>query len=80
MAHPSPVSETRADWVEVLTDTPAPDTHHIFSPAVGKLVCERIASGETLNKIASEPGMPSRSTRNGKIDPGDNDPPPPRLR
>jgi transcriptional regulator with XRE-family HTH domain len=25
-------------------------------------VCERIASGETLNKIASEPGMPSRST------------------
>jgi hypothetical protein len=57
-----PVSETRADWVEVLTDTPAPDTHHIFSPAVGNLVCERIASGETLNNIASEPGMPSRST------------------
>jgi hypothetical protein len=25
-------------------------------------VCERIAAGETLNKIASEPGMPSRST------------------
>jgi hypothetical protein len=59
-----PLSETRADWVEVLTDTPAPDTHHIFSPAVGNLVCERIASGETLNKIASEPGMPSRSTIN----------------
>jgi hypothetical protein len=57
-----PVSETRADWVEVLTDTPAPDTHHIFSPAVGNLVCERIADGETLSKIASEPGMPSRST------------------
>jgi hypothetical protein len=35
---------------------------HIFSPAVGNLVCERIAAGETLNKIASEPGMPSRST------------------
>ena len=57
-----PVSETRADWVEVLTDTPAPDTHHIFSPAVGNLVCERIAAGATLNQIASEPGMPSRST------------------
>ena len=30
-----PVSETRADWVEVLTDTPAPDTHHIckYPPA-----------------------------------------------
>ncbi len=25
-------------------------------------MCERIASGETLNEIASEPGMPSRST------------------
>ena len=57
-----PVSETRADWVEVLTDTPAPDSRHIFSPAVGNLVCERIADGETLNQIASEPGMPSRST------------------
>jgi len=57
-----PVSETRADWIEVLADTPAPDSRHIFSPAVGNLVCERIAAGETLNKIASEPGMPSRST------------------
>jgi hypothetical protein len=57
-----PVSETRADWVEVLTDTPAPDTHHIFSPAVGNLVCERIANGESLLKISSEPAMPSRST------------------
>jgi hypothetical protein len=37
-----PVSETRADWVEVLTDTPAPDSRHIFSPTVGNLVCERI--------------------------------------
>ena len=59
-----PVSETRADWIEVLADTPAPDSRHIFSPAVGNLVCERIAAGETLNKIASEPGMPSRSTIN----------------
>src|SRR6478672_2811574 len=33
-----------------------------ISRAVGNLVCERIAAGETLNKIASEPGMPSRST------------------
>jgi hypothetical protein len=57
-----PVSETRADWIEVLTDTPAPDKRHIFSDEMGGLVCERIASGETLNKIASEPGMPSRST------------------
>ena len=57
-----PVSETRADWIEVLADTPAPNSRHIFSPAVGNLVCERIAAGETLNKIASEPGMPSRST------------------
>ena len=57
-----PLSETRADWIEVLADTPAPDSRHIFSPAVGNLVCERIAAGETLNKIASEPGMPSRST------------------
>jgi hypothetical protein len=57
-----PVSETRADWIEVLADTPAPDSRHIFSPAVGNLVCERIAAGDTLNKIASEPGMPSRST------------------
>jgi hypothetical protein len=57
-----PVSETRADWIEVLTDTPAADKRHIFSPAVGNLVCERIADGETLNQIASEPGMPSRST------------------
>jgi terminase small subunit-like protein len=57
-----PVSETRADWIEVLADTPSPDSRHIFSPAVGNLVCERIAAGETLNQIASEPGMPSRST------------------
>src|ERR1700738_2330883 len=57
-----PVSETRPAGSEVLADTPAPDSHHIFSPAVGNLVCERIAAGETLNKIASEPGMPSRST------------------
>ena len=57
-----PVSETRADWIEVLVDAPAANSRHIFSPAVGNLVCERIASGETLNKIASEPGMPSRST------------------
>src|ERR1700736_6476629 len=57
-----PLSETRADWIEILADTPAPDSRHIFSPAVGNLVCERIAAGETLNKIASEPGMPSRST------------------
>ena len=57
-----PVSETRADWIEVLADTPAPDSRHIFSPAVGNLVCERIAAGATLNQIASEPGMPSRST------------------
>ena len=57
-----PVSETRADWIEVLADTPAPDARHIFSPAVGNLVCEHIAAGETLNQIASEPGMPSRST------------------
>jgi hypothetical protein len=57
-----PVSETRADWIEVLDDTPAPDNRHIFSPAVENLVCERIAAGETLNQIASEPGMPSRST------------------
>src|SRR5258708_517580 len=41
---------------------PAPASRHIFSPAVGNLVCERIAAGETLNQIASEPGMPSRST------------------
>jgi hypothetical protein len=27
-------------------------------------VCERIAAGATLNQIASEPGMPSRSTIN----------------
>jgi hypothetical protein len=33
------VSETRADWIEVLADTPAPDSRHIFSPAVGNLVC-----------------------------------------
>src|SRR3984893_16047816 len=59
-----PVSETRADWIEVLADTPAPDSRHIFSPAVGNLVCERIAAGATLNQIASEPGMPSRSTIN----------------
>ena len=57
-----PVSETRADWIEVLTDTPAPDKRHIFSPAVGNLVCERIANGESLLKISSEPAMPSRST------------------
>src|SRR3984893_17956179 len=57
-----PLSETRADWIEILADTPAPDSRHIFSPAVGNLVCERIAAGETLNKIDSEPGMPSRST------------------
>jgi hypothetical protein len=57
-----PLSETRADWIEVLADTPAPDSRHIFSPAVGNLVCERIAAGATLNQIASEPGMPSRST------------------
>ena len=59
-----PVSETRADWIEVLADTPAPDARHIFSPAVGDLVCEHIAAGATLNQIASEPGMPSRSTIN----------------
>jgi hypothetical protein len=47
-----PVSETRADWIEVLADTPAPDSRHIFSPAVGNLVCERIAAGATLNQIA----------------------------
>src|ERR1700704_7096930 len=40
-----PVSETRADWIEGLADTPAPDSRHIFSPAVGNLVCERIAAG-----------------------------------
>ena len=57
-----PVSETRADWIEVLADTPAPDSHHIFSPAVGNLVCERIANGESLLKISREPAMPSRST------------------
>jgi hypothetical protein len=57
-----PVSETRADWIEVLTDTPAADKRHIFSPAVGNLVCERIANGESLLKISSEPAMPSRST------------------
>ena len=57
-----PVSETRDDWIEVLADTPAPDSRHIFSPAVGDLVCEHIAAGATLNQIASEPGMPSRST------------------
>jgi hypothetical protein len=57
-----PVSETRADWIEVLADTPAPDSRH--APAVGNLVCERIAAGSTLNQIASEPGMPSRSTIN----------------
>jgi hypothetical protein len=56
------VSETRADWIEVLADTPAPDSRHIFSPAVGDLVCEHIAAGATLNQIACEPGMPSRST------------------
>jgi hypothetical protein len=27
-----PVSETRADWIEVLADTPAPDSRHIFTP------------------------------------------------
>src|ERR1700720_4311904 len=59
-----PVSETRADWIEILADTPAPDSRHIFSPAVENLVCERIAAGATLNQIASEPGMPSRSTIN----------------
>jgi hypothetical protein len=59
-----PVSETRADWIEVRADTPAPDSRHIFSPAVGNLVCERIAAGATLNQIASEPSMPSRSTIN----------------
>jgi hypothetical protein len=59
-----PVSKTRADWIEVLADTPARDSRHIFSPAVGNLVCERIAAGATLNQIASEPGMPSRSTIN----------------
>jgi hypothetical protein len=57
-----PVSETRADWIEVLADTPAPDKRHIFSPAVGNLVCERIANGESLLKISSQPAMPSRST------------------
>jgi hypothetical protein len=57
-----PVSETRADWIEVLTDTPAADKRHIFSPAVGNLVCERIANGESLLRISSEPAMPSRST------------------
>jgi hypothetical protein len=57
-----PVSETRADWIEVLADTPAPDSHDIFSPAVGNLVCDRIANGESLLKISSEPAMPSRST------------------
>jgi hypothetical protein len=56
------VSETRADWIEVLADTPAPDKRHIFSPAVGNLVCERIANGESLLRISSEPAMPSRST------------------
>jgi transcriptional regulator with XRE-family HTH domain len=59
-----PVRETRADWIEVLVDTPARDSRHIFSPAVGNLVCERIAAGATLNQIASESGMPSRSTIN----------------
>ena len=43
-----PVSETRADWIEVLADTPAPDSRHIFSPAVGNLVCERIAASTLL--------------------------------
>jgi len=57
-----PVSETRADWIEVLADTPAPDSHHIFSPAVGNLVCDRIANGESLLKISREPAMPSRAT------------------
>src|ERR1700736_5567317 len=58
-----PVSETRADWIEVLADTPAPDSRHIFSPAVGNLACERIAAGATLNQIASEPSMPSPLTQ-----------------
>jgi hypothetical protein len=56
------VSETRADWIEVLADTPAPDKRHVFSPAVGNLVCERIANGESLLQISREPAMPSRST------------------
>src|ERR1700730_8912927 len=36
-----PVSETRADWIEVLAARPARDSRHLFSPAVGNLVCER---------------------------------------
>jgi len=58
-----PVSETRADWIEVLTDTPEQDNRHIFNPEqVGHLVCDRIANGESLLKISREPAMPSRST------------------
>src|ERR1700731_4458268 len=54
-----PVSETRADWIEVLADTPAPDSRHIFSPAVGNLVCERIAAAHRRYTRSLSPSVPA---------------------
>ena len=31
-----------------------------YSPELGRKICERIANGESLRKICSEPGMPAR--------------------
>lgn len=33
-----------------------------YTPELGKTICERIASGESLNKICKDEAMPARST------------------
>jgi hypothetical protein len=57
---PEAPAETKPDWIATVLDEQGP--LNAFSPAVFNLVCERIANGESLLQISSEPGMPSRAT------------------